>query len=206
LAATLDRNSYHELPAGKIAAVVTYLEMTEPPAAREVPAPDGVELRQVEEPELAWYRDFYRRIGTDWLWFSRLAMPDEELLAIIRHPEVEVHALARDGHDEGLLELDRREPPDIELAFFGLTPTLVGQGAGRWLMTRALQLAWRHRPRRLWVHTCTLDHPQALAFYLRSGFKPYRRAVEIADDPRLLGLLPADAAPWLPPIALPPRT
>jgi GNAT superfamily N-acetyltransferase len=203
LLTTLDRNGYHDLPAGKIAAVVTYLEMTEPPAPREVPAPDGLELRRVQEPELDWYRDLYRRIGTDWLWFSRLVMPDEEVLAIIRHPQVEVYALARDGHDEGLLELDRREPPDVELAFFGLTPALVGQGAGRWLMARALQLAWRHRPRRLWVHTCTLDHPKALGFYRRSGFTAYKRAVEVADDPRLLGLSPRDAAPWLPLIGEP---
>jgi hypothetical protein len=48
------------------------------------------------------------------------------------------------------------------------------------------------------VHTCTLDHPAALAFYIRSGFHPYRRAVEVADDPRLLGLAPRDSASWLP--------
>ena len=79
---------------------------------------------------------------------------------------------------QGLLELDRREPPDIELAYFGVTPELTGQGAGRWLMHQAMTLAWRHRPRRFWVHTCTLDHPGALPFYIRSGFRalpPCRR-------------------------------
>jgi GNAT superfamily N-acetyltransferase len=132
-------------------------------------------------------------------------MPEAELLATIHDPSVEVYALARDGRDEGLLELDRREPPDIELAFFGLTTALVGQGAGRWLMAQALELAWRHRPRRFWVHTCTFDHPAALGFYQRSGFRAYRRAVEIADDPRFLGLAPRDAAPWLPMIGAEPQ-
>lgn len=201
----LDRNGYHDLPPGKIAALVTFLEMTEPPPARSAPDRPDLALRRVERADLAWYRDLYRRIGADWLWFSRLVMPDEELRATLHDPRVEVHALSSEGRDEGLLELDRRVPGEIELAFFGLTPKLVGRGAGRWLMARALDLAWGQAPRRLWVHTCSLDHPQALAFYVRSGFRPYHRAVEIDDDPRLLGLLPADAAPWLPPIPLPRR-
>lgn len=194
----LDRNGYYDVPPGKVAAITTFLEMTEPPPADPVPAPPGIGLRRVAEPELGWYRDLYRRVGTEWLWFSRRVLPDAELLTIIRHPAVEIHALTLDGKDEGLLELDHRAPPDLELAFFGLTAGLVGRGAGRWLMARAQDLAWRRRPRRFWVHTCTLDHPQALGFYIRAGFKPYRRAVEVADDPRRLGLSPRDTAPWLP--------
>ena len=194
----LDQNGYYDLPQGKIASVVTYLEMTEQPSAALMPERPKLTLRRVEQPDLAWYRDLYRRIGTDWLWFSRLVMPDDEVAATIIDPLVEVHALAVDGRDEGLLELDRRETPDIELAYFGLTPATVGQGAGRWLMAQAIALAFAHRPRRFWVHTCSLDHPGALGFYLRSGFLPYRRAVEVADDPRLIGLAPRESAAWLP--------
>jgi GNAT superfamily N-acetyltransferase len=175
--------------------------MTEPPPPRHVPGPPGLALRRVECPDLAWYRDLYRRVGSEWLWSSRLVMPDEELARTLHHPAVELHALSLDGRDAGFVELDRREPPDVELSFFGVTAELIGQGAGRWLMARALELAWRHRPRRFWLHTCTLDHPGALAFYQRSGFKPYRRAIEVADDPRLAGHLPLTAAPWLPLIA-----
>lgn len=194
----LDQDGYHDVPNGKLAAVVTLLEMTEPPPARPAPDAPGLALRRVAEPDLVWYRDLYRRVGQDWLWFSRLAAPAAEVEAAIRDPRVEVHALTFEGRDEGLAELDRRQPPDVELAFFGVTPALVGRGAGRWLMARTLDLAWRHRPRRLWVHTCTLDHPGALPFYLRSGFRAYARAVEVADDPRLLGVLPETVAPWLP--------
>lgn len=194
----LDQNGYYDLPPGKLATLVTYLEMTAPPPPRPVPDLPGLSLRRVERPDLAWYRDLYGRVGAEWLWFSRFLMPDAKLEAILHDPLVEVHALARDGIDQGLLELDRREPPDIELAYFGLTADLVGTGAGRWLMAQAIELAWAHRPRRFFVHTCTLDHPAALAFYTRSGFVPYARAVEIADDPRVLGVLPETAAAWLP--------
>jgi hypothetical protein len=48
------------------------------------------------------------------------------------------------------------------------------------------------------VHTCNLDHPGALAFYVRTGFKPYQRQIEIADDPRLAGVLSRSAAPHVP--------
>ena len=85
-----------------------------------------------------------------------------------------------------------------ELRMFGVTAQLIGTGAGRFLMNRALERAWSEPIRRFWVHTCTFDHQAALAFYVRSGFRPYRQQIEYADDPRLLGLLPRGAAPHVP--------
>jgi GNAT superfamily N-acetyltransferase len=190
-------DGYSDVPAGKIAAVVTHLDMTERPAPR--PDPVGVwRLRREPSPDLDWFRDLYRRVGEEWLWFSRLQMADAELAAIIRSPMVDVHALVHEGRDKGLLELDFREAGQCELAFFGVTAKLVGGGAGRWLMNRALELAWSRQVSRVWVHTCTLDHPSALAFYQRSGFRPFRRQVEIADDPRLDGTAPCSAAKHVP--------
>jgi GNAT superfamily N-acetyltransferase len=125
-------------------------------------------------------------------------MPRDELEAILRSPDDEVYALTMGGRDEGLLELDFREAAQCELAFFGLTDALQGQGAGRWLMNRAIERAWARAIGRFWVHTCTLDHPGALAFYLRSGFRAYARRVEVADDPRLTGLAPRTAAAHIP--------
>ena len=66
------------------------------------------------------------------------------------------------------------------------------------MMNRALGLAWARPIRRLWVHTCSLDHPGALDFYIRSGFVPFRRQIEVVDDPRATGLLPKTAAPQVP--------
>jgi GNAT superfamily N-acetyltransferase len=111
---------------------------------------------------------------------------------------VDVHALVHEGRDEGLLELDLREAGQCELAFFGVTKGLIGSGAGRWLMNRALELAWSRPVSRVWVHSCTLDHPSALGFYQRSGFRPFRRQVEIADDPRLDGTVPRHVAKHVP--------
>ena len=191
-------DGYHDVPVGSLATVVTYLEMTAAVPARPEPAAAPWTLRPVAKPGLDWYRDLYRRVGADWLWSSRLSLTDTALSAVLGAPGVDVYALVVNGRDEGLLELDFREPGECELAFFGLTPALVGQGAGRWLMNRAIALAWSRPTRRFWLHTCSLDAPDALPFYLRSGFAPYVRKVEVYDDPRLTGVLPATAAPHVP--------
>ena len=186
-------DGYSDIPAGKIAAVVTHLEMTARPAPRPDPA-GAWTLRRVEMPPLDWFRDLYLRVGEEWLWFSRMRMPDADLAAIIQAPLVEVYALEHEGRDEGLLELDFRDAGQCEIAFFGVSANLIGSGAGRWLMNRTLELSWSRPIARVWVHTCTFDHPTALAFYRRSGFRPLRRQVEIADDPRLDGTAPRGAA------------
>jgi GNAT superfamily N-acetyltransferase len=191
-------DGYSDVAPGKVAAVVTCLEMLQPapPRAERDAAP--WRLRRVPRPQAAWYRELFAYVGTDWLWFSRIAMPASQLEAIIQHADVEVYALAGADRDEGLLELDFRDPGQCELAFYGLSRALLGQGAGRWLMNRAIERAWARPIRRLWVHTCTFDHPDALGFYLRSGFTAYARQVEVADDPRLIGLVPRSSAPHVP--------
>ncbi|MGH6726907.1 MAG: GNAT family N-acetyltransferase [Pseudolabrys sp.] len=194
---TLD-DGYADVPAGKLASVVTLLEMTARVALRPQPGAIVWQLRRVERPDANWYRQLFRHVGEHWLWFSRLRMRDAELSAIIHHPQVEIYALVHAGADEGLLELDFRRGGECELAFFGLAPALLGRGAGRWLMNRAIEKAWSQPIRRFSTHTCTLDHPHALDFYIRSGFTPHRRQIEIADDPRLDGTLARTAAPHVP--------
>jgi GNAT superfamily N-acetyltransferase len=191
-------DGYHDLPAGKIGCIVTFLEMTGPPAPRVVPPRPELSLRRLGAADTTLYKQVFRVIGERWLWFSRLGLDDAALARIIGNPAVEAYALTRDGAPAGLLELDFRQQGEAELKFFGVYETEIGTGAGRWLMDRALDMAWARPIRRLWVHTCTLDHPGAIGFYRRSGFTPYRSALEIADDPRLIGLLPRDALPDIP--------
>ncbi len=187
----------HGVPAGHTASVVTHLEMKTKPNQRGE-ADLALELIHVPEPDPDWYLNLFRQVGAPWLWFGRLVLQPSDLKDILSDPKVHVYAL-RDGAEEvGLLELDFRQDGECELAYFGLTAGMVGTGAGRWLMNRAIQLAWAENIKRFHVHTCTLDHPAALGFYHRSGFTPYKREVEIAPDPRLSGLLPRDVAPHVP--------
>lgn len=190
-------NGFHDVPAGKLAMVVTHLEMRTKPALRDVSPPDGIALRAVA-PDLNWYRDIFRRVGQDWLWYGRLKLSDIELGKIINDPNVALYTLTKGGTDHALLELDFRVPGSCELAYFGLTGDLIGAGAGRFLMNHAIALAWARDITRFHVHTCTLDSPQALDFYIRSGFTPHRQQIEIADDPRILGLLPRSTGGHVP--------
>lgn len=190
-------NGLHRVPAGHTASVVTHLEMKAKPNQR-VEAELDLELRHVPDPEPEWYLELFRKVGAPWLWFGRLVMQAAELKGILLDPKVHVYALRDGGEDVGLLELDFRQEGECELAYFGLASGMVGSGAGRWLMNRAIQLAWAENITRFHVHTCTLDHPAALDFYRRSGFTPYKREIEIAPDPRLTGHLPRDVAPHVP--------
>ena len=194
-------DGYSDVPAGKLAAVVTCLEMTTQALARPDPSTIDWQLRRMPNPPLAWYRSLFAYLGQEWLWSSRLEMSAERLQKILDDANVWVYALSMDGKDEGLLELDFRTAGECELAFFGLSPIARDRGTGRWLMNRALELAWQRPIQRLWVHTCTLDHPKALAFYLRSGFVAYERRVEVFDDPRAVGHVAKHAAPDVPLLA-----
>lgn len=183
---------------GMVATIVTHLEMRERPRPAPIPAAP-LRLTPWKQPDLDAYRTLFRRVGMPWLWFSRLVMPDSELAAIVHDPAVEIYAVNDPrGTEVGLLELDFRSLPDCELSFFGLVPELNGKGLGRWLMAQAKSLAWRKGVDRFWVHTCTLDSPAALGFYMKSGFTPYGREVETFADPRLAGILARDAAPHVP--------
>mgnify|MGYP000438521009 CR=1 FL=1 len=188
----------HAVPAGHTASVVTHLQMLEEaPQRPEADLP--LSLRRIEHPDPDWYLGLFRKVGEPWLWFGRLVMPHDALVDLLRDAAVHVYAVRDKARDEvGLLELDFRETGACELAYFGLVPGAVGGGAGRWMMNRAIRLAWAQEISRFHVHTCTLDHPAALAFYHRSGFMPYAREIEIAPDPRLTGLIPEAAAPHVP--------
>ncbi|MEP2640143.1 GNAT family N-acetyltransferase [Roseobacter sp.] len=188
----------HDVPRGKLATVVTHLEMTSHVQTTPRALPEGVTFRRVQ-PDVAWYRDVYKRVGgLDWLWFGRLTVDDDALGAILTDPGTEFYTLSKDGQDHALLELDFRTPGECELMYFGLTASLIGTGCGRALMNEAVAHAWSKPITRFHLRTCTFDSPQALRFYQRSGFTIVKHAIEIADDPRKLGLLPETAAPHVP--------
>ena len=188
-------DGYTDLAPGKLAAVVTYLEMLDRPANALT---SSVTLKQVRDPDLTWYREIFRRSGEHWLWWSRLEMGDNQLAAVLNAPTTELFIAEGGGVELGMAELDRSNLGEVEISFFGLYEEAIGKGLGRPFMDALLDRAWTASTSRVWVHTCTLDSPVALPFYLKCGFRPYKRAVEVAGDPRLRGVLPESAAPQVP--------
>lgn len=184
-------DGYTDLPPGKLANIVTHLAMTRPPPARRA-APRSDCALVPTDTRLEPYRALFRRIGAPWLWLGRLALSDAALEATLRDPRLVSQTLLREGAPVGLLELFF-DGAEAEIAYFGLVPEETGRGLGRWLMDCAVAQAFARPIDLLTVHTCTLDHPGAVAFYMRSGFTPVKRSIEIHDDPRLIGALPRDA-------------
>lgn len=160
---------------------VTYLEMLQRPA-RVGPAPhEGLAVVHAKRPTIAYYRFLYDAVGRQYHWVRRTRYTDEELARIIHDPLDEVHVLHVDGVPAGYAELDRRVPGEVELNQFGLTADFIGQGLGKWFLQWTIDRAWSYAPKRFWLHTCTLDHPNALPNYQKAGFVVYKEEVKQQD-------------------------
>ncbi len=196
---TLDLDGYTDIPEGKVAFVVTFLEMREAPERPLAPQRDDVALERWSAPKAGDYRKLFREVGENWIWFGRLTYDDAKLEKLLAEPTRENFRAIRNGKPVGTLEIDYANPAEPEVAYFGLTPDVIGGGLGRWLMGQAVEMAWaRPETQRLWLHTCTADSPQAIHFYMACGFKPYKRSIEVNDDPRLIGIHSLDRAPHVP--------
>jgi len=161
---------------------VTYLEMTAPSAGEALVVPcDGAAIareRLVPEPYLA----LYRAVGGPMDWDERLRLPPATLRRLLADPAMHLYILRRDGEAAGLCEFVGVGGADIELANFGLVPAAQGRRLGPFLLNHALRAVWRHRPKRIWLHTDTNDHPKAIATYQRAGFRIYDRRMECFPD------------------------
>lgn len=189
---------YSDIPPGHVASVVTCLEMLHKPDVTPRALPEGFTLERYSGGDPEQYRALFRKVGADWLWFSRLLLSDEALNAVLSKTSLDIYVIRHEGKDVGLMELDFGVPDEAELVFLGLVSGTTGQGIGRAVMNVATELAWSKPIRRFWVHTCSFDHPSALSFYCRSGFVPFALQVEVQPDPRLSGALPLTAAPHVP--------
>ena len=145
-----------------IETTVTYLEMFSPPDTPTVPAPPlTLALLRLERPTTKFYLYLYDAVGRDWTWVNRKHMDEDELDAIIQDELVDVYVLYVGGVPAGYAEFDRRKEPDIELAYFGLVSDFIGRGLGKYFLDWAIHQAWSYGPERVWVNTCTEDHPRA---------------------------------------------
>jgi ribosomal protein S18 acetylase RimI-like enzyme len=161
-----------------------YLEMTEPGALRPARAGrEDFEVRRAEIPSPELNRFLYTAVGGDWYWTDRLPWTYREWLAYLERPELQTWVAYAAGTPAGYFELEAQEGGNVEIAYFGLLPRFVGQGLGGALLTAAVEKAWAMKAGRVWLHTCTLDHPAALRNYQRRGFRIFREEVAVKDEP-----------------------
>jgi ribosomal protein S18 acetylase RimI-like enzyme len=156
--------------------ITTYLEMRSPDQLRPKAAVARFQVREKTERDWRFNRELYFRVGEQWEWIDRRPWTDEQWNEYSTAPELRTFAGYYDSVVAGYYEL--RQDPDggVEIAYFGLLPEFIGRGLGGALLTNAIEQAWRTwpEPKRVWVHTCNRDHPQALANYRSRGMIVYK--------------------------------
>ncbi|MGQ0641917.1 MAG: GNAT family N-acetyltransferase [Gemmatimonadaceae bacterium] len=160
--------------ADRLEVTRTYLELRERPAPQASPWPPGITLHREAHCSVALARGLYAAVGRPYHWYDRDAWPDQRLAGHLALPNVEVWVL-RDAHRPvGYFELAREESASVEVVYFGLIPGAQGRGLGKRLLEAAIAAGFSSNATRVWLHTCTLDHPAALPNYQARGFAPFR--------------------------------
>jgi GNAT superfamily N-acetyltransferase len=167
-----------------VAVVRTYLEMLSPDDLRPAGVPgDAPTLQRIEGCPVSFFRYLYAEVGRAYHWRDRLSWSDQEVRSHLADPDVSLWLLSSCAAPAGYFELRRHHDDSVEVAYFGLLPEFVGRGWGGHLLTLAVRAAWDLGPARVWLHTCTLDHPAALPNYLRRGFRRVREESYTAHLP-----------------------
>lgn len=188
----------------------TYLEQTSPDDLRpSTPPAEPGQIVRVDEISPEFNRFLFTAVGGDWHWRARLAWTLADWTNWLSRPGVETWVLWSRGTPAGYIELEPARDHDagpagdvsgtqVEIAYFGLLGRFIGRGLGGHLLGTGIAHAWRLHERwpelapvrRVWVHTCTLDGPHALANYVARGMRPYRS--EEKDEQ----LPPTPPGPW----------
>ena len=167
-----------------VRVTTTHLELRSPADLRPkaAPGPD-VSVARVPGPVPELNRFFYTAVGGAYFWLERLPWTYAEWHRYLDRPELATWVVNVAGTPAGYFELERQPGDDVEIVYFGLLPAHTGRGLGGWALTEATRRAWEMGAKRVWVHTCDLDHPGALANYRARGFTPFRLETKDEDLP-----------------------
>lgn len=167
-----------------VEVVRTYLELRSPEQLRAVHTTDpNVQFVRRDDISVDRYRELYEAVGARWQWKDRNAWDDERLAVHLARPAIIVWECLVAQTTAGFFELERRDDGSTEISYFGLVDAFIGRGLGKAMLTRAVEEAWKLGAARVWLHTCTLDSPQALPNYKARGFEEVRRETYVVDVP-----------------------
>ena len=124
------------------------------------------------------FMDLYKKVGEAYGWTDRLYLEEAALEALINHKDTHLYLLMVNGKEVGFTEM-RLYKDFVELQYFGLFTTEIGQGFGPPLLQLSIEKAWSWGKASLHLNTCDLDHPKALGLYKKMGFEEVRRETKI---------------------------
>lgn len=148
----------------------------------------GIAIARAKQPLPELYRQCYRTVGEAFHWRDRWDWTDAEIRKHLADPAIQLFVATRTKGTKhadlaGWYELRRVTDDDsVEIAYFGIVAAEFGRGFGKHLLSSAVRDAWALGPKRVWLHTCTLDHPNALPNYVARGFTPYRTETYEVDS------------------------
>ena len=179
----MDRISGNDMKV--VPVLTTYLEMKKRPDQDLEPPIDGTSLERMKDLTVEDYRKLYRSVGEPYNWIDRIIMDDIELRNIIESNDSEIYLFKVDEEIHGYLEIDRKDPAEVEIVYIGLIQRFHGKGLGSFLLNRCLGLAWREETQRVWLHTCEWDHEGSIPMYRKAGFSIYKEEYhqqKVPDD------------------------
>jgi GNAT superfamily N-acetyltransferase len=154
---------------------VTHLEMLSPEQFRPRYADDPeFAVHEAKIPVFEFNRFLYTAVGRPWRWTDKLNWSDQDWKAYVEDPHLRTFAAYLSGSPAGYYELQKQEGGQVYLAYLGLMSFAIGRGLGAHLLSQAVADAWAWGASRVWLHTCTLDHPHALNNYQARGFQVFK--------------------------------
>ena len=136
---------------------------------------DRFSLKEANKDNFDLNKFFYKQIGKRHQWVDRLIWQDKDWLKYISNKNLKTYIFKRENDLVGYFELIFNNN-DCEIAYFGILEEFIGKGYGGFLLSEALKIGFK-RANRIWVHTCSLDHPNAIDNYKSRGMKIFKTEI-----------------------------
>ena len=128
------------------------------------------------KPDFQLNKYFYKQVGKKHRWIDRLSWPDEKWINYISNKNLETYIICESAELVGFFELlHNPELQETEISYFGLLEEYIGKGIGGYALSEAIRKSFEKNIKRVWLHTCTLDHPNALKNYIARGMTVFKK-------------------------------
>ena len=136
------------------------------------------------KPDFQLNKFFYKQVGKNHRWIDRLSWSDEKWINYISNRNLETYIISEFDELVGFFELlYNPELEETEISYFGLLEEYIGKGIGGYALSVAIKKSFEKNIRRVWLHTCTLDHPNALKNYIARGMTVFKKEnINILDS------------------------
>ena len=161
------------------AVTIFHLEMRSPTQLSAKSDPKNLTLIKANKPQYEYNRFLYQFVGSAWEWTDKLAWTEKQWQQYSEDPKLHLYVAYFEGSPAGYFELQQQDGGNVEIMYFGLGVRFIGMGMGGYLLSQAIEQAWAlENTQRVWVHTCSLDHPSALKNYQARGFSLFKTEIE----------------------------